>query len=87
LRKRVGFAQFNLLDAMRAPLKRLDLIYCQNVLIYFARERRRDLLATLANLLKPGGLLVLGPGEVTQFAHAQLARVDNRNVLAYRRTR
>jgi hypothetical protein len=29
---------------------------------------------------------VLGPGEVTQFAHAQLARVDNRNVLAFRRT-
>ncbi len=86
LRKRVGFAQFNLLDAVGASMKRLDLIFCQNVLIYFARERRRDLLATLANLLKPGGLLVLGPGEVTQFAHAQLARVDNRNVLAFRRT-
>ncbi len=86
LRKRVGFAQFNLLDAVGASMKRLDLIFCQNVLIYFARERRRDLLATLAKLLKPGGLLVLGPGEVTQFAHAQLARVDNRNVLAFRRT-
>ena len=85
LRKRVGFAQFNLLEAAHAPLKRLDLIFCQNVLIYFARERRRELLATLANLLKPGGLLVLGPGEVTQFAHASLARVDNRNVLAFRR--
>ena len=86
LRKRVGFAQFNLLDAVGASMKRLDLIFCQNVLIYFARERRRDLLATLANLLKPGGLLVLGAGEVTQFAHARLARVDNRNVLAFRRT-
>ncbi|MBS0569440.1 MAG: protein-glutamate O-methyltransferase CheR [Proteobacteria bacterium] len=86
LRKRVGFAQFNLLDAVGASMKRLDLIFCQNVLIYFARERRRDLLATLANLLKPGGLLVLGSGEVTQFAHAKLARVDNRNVLAFRRT-
>lgn len=85
LRKRVGFAQFNLLDAVAASMKRLDLIFCQNVLIYFARDRRRELLATLANLLKPGGLLVLGPGEVTQFAHANLARVDNRNVLAYRR--
>jgi type IV pilus assembly protein PilK len=83
LRKRVGFAQFNLLDASRAPLKRLDLIYCQNVLIYFARERRRELLATLANLLKPGGLLVLGPGEVTNFAHAKLRRVDHRSVLAF----
>lgn len=85
LRKRVGFAQFNLLDAARAPLKRLDLIFCQNVLIYFARDRRRELLATFANLLKPGGLLVLGSGEVTKFAHASLRRVDNRNVLAFLR--
>jgi type IV pilus assembly protein PilK len=85
LRKRVGFASFNLLDAARAPLKRLDLIFCQNVLIYFARDRRRELLATFANLLKPGGLLVLGSGEVTNFAHASLRRVENRNVLAFLR--
>jgi chemotaxis methyl-accepting protein methylase len=86
LRKRVGFSQFNLLDAISASMKRLDLIFCQNVLIYFARERRRELLTTLANLLKPGGLLVLGPGEVTNFAHAQLKRIENRNVLAFQRT-
>ncbi len=85
LRKRVGFASFNLLDAARAPLKRLDLIFCQNVLIYFARDRRRELLATFANLLKPGGLLVLGAGEVTNFAHAGLRRVDHRHVLAFLR--
>ena len=85
LRKRVGFAQFNLLDVARAPLKRLDLIFCQNVLIYFARERRRELLAAFANLLKPGGLLVLGSGEVTNFAHAKLRRMENRNVLAFLR--
>jgi len=85
LRKRVGFSQFNLLDAISASMKRLDLIFCQNVLIYFARERRRELLTTLANLLKPGGLLVLGPGEVTNFAHAQLKRIENRNVLAFAR--
>jgi chemotaxis methyl-accepting protein methylase len=81
----VGFASFNLLYTARAPLKRLDLIFCQNVLIYFARDRRRELLATFANLLKPGGLLVLGAGEVTKFAHASLRRVDNRNVLAFLR--
>lgn len=86
LRKRVGFASFNLLDVARAPLKRLDMIFCQNVLIYFARERRRELLAAFARLLKPGGLLVLGAGEVTNFAHPELRRVDSRNVLAFERT-
>lgn len=85
LRKRVGFASFNLLDAARAPMKRLDLIFCQNVLIYFARERRRELLGALTNLLKPGGLLMLGPGEVTNFANARLRRVEHRQVLAYLR--
>lgn len=86
LRKRVGFVQFNLLDVARAPLKRLDLIYCQNVLIYFARERRAGLLQAIADLLKPGGLLVLGAGEVLGFNHPQLTRLGGPQTLAFRRT-
>ncbi len=87
LRKRVGFVQFNLMDVARSPLKRLDLIFCQNVLIYFARERRVILLEALAELLKPGGLLVLGPGEVLGFNHPTLTRVGGPQTLAYKRTR
>jgi type IV pilus assembly protein PilK len=87
LRRRVGFVQFNLMDVARAPLKRLDLIYCHNVLIYFARERRVILLEALAELLKPGGLLVLGPGEVLSFAHPTLTRIGGPQTLAYRRIR
>lgn len=83
--KRVGFVQFNLMDVARAPLKRLDLIYCQNVLIYFARERRAALLEALAGLLKPGGLLVLGPGEVLGFNHPLLTRLGGPQTLAFRR--
>lgn len=83
LRKRVGFACVNLLHASRAPLRKLDLIFCQNVLIYFARERRGELLDGLARLLRPNGLLVLGPGEVTNWNHPQLARTGGRQTLAY----
>jgi chemotaxis methyl-accepting protein methylase len=86
LRRRVGFVQFNLIDIARAPLKRLDLIYCQNVLIYFARERRAGLLQAIADLLKPGGLLVLGAGEVLGFNHPQLTRLGGPQTLAFRRT-
>jgi chemotaxis methyl-accepting protein methylase len=86
LRRRVGFVQFNLLDVARAPLKRLDLVYCQNVLIYFARERRAGLLQAIADLLKPGGLLVLGAGEVLGFNHPQLTRLGGPQTLAFRRT-
>jgi chemotaxis methyl-accepting protein methylase len=85
LRKRVGFAQFNLLDIAKAPLKRLDLIFCQNVLIYFARERRAQLLDALAKLLKPGGLLVVGPGEVLGFTHPLLTRLGGPQTLAFQR--
>lgn len=85
LQKRVGFVQFNLMDVARAPLKRLDLIYCQNVLIYFARERRAGLLDALAGLLKPGGLLVLGPGEILGFGNSSLTRLGGPQTLAFRR--
>lgn len=85
IRKRVGFACVNLLHAARAPLRKLDLIYCQNVLIYFARERRGELLDGLARLLRPDGLMVLGPGEVTGWSHPQLIRFGGRQTLAFLR--
>jgi type IV pilus assembly protein PilK len=85
IRKRVGFACVNLLHASRAPLRKLDLIYCQNVLIYFSRERRGELLDGLARLLRPNGLLVLGPGEVTGWTHPQLTRTGGRQTLAFLR--
>lgn len=85
IRRRVAFSVFNLLDLGRAPVKELDLIFCQNVLIYFPRERRVEMLAGFARLLKPGGVMILGPGEVTQWTHPGLERVSSRQVLAYRR--
>jgi len=85
LRRRVAFSVFNLLDLGRAPVKELDLIFCQNVMIYFPRERRLEMLAGFASLLKPGGVMILGPGEVTQWNYPGLERVSNRQVLAYRR--
>jgi chemotaxis methyl-accepting protein methylase len=85
LRRRIGFACVNLLHATRAPLRQLDLIYCQNVLIYFARERRGELLDGLARLLRPNGLLVLGAGEVLGWNHPQLTRTSGRQTLAFLR--
>ncbi len=86
LRRRVGFACVNLMHAARAPLRQLDIIYCQNVLIYFARERRGELHDGLARLLRPNGLLVLGPGEINNWTHPQLIRTGGRQTLAYLRT-
>ncbi len=85
LRKRVGFACVNLLHASRAPLRKLDIIYCQNVLIYFARERRGEMLDALVELLQPNGLLVLGPGEAPGWSHPQMRRTGGPQTLAYLR--
>ena len=86
LRKRLGFACVNLLHASRAPLRKLDIIYCQNVLIYFARERRGEMLDALVGLLQPNGLLVLGPGEAPGWSHPQMRRTGGPQTLAYLRT-
>jgi chemotaxis methyl-accepting protein methylase len=85
LRRRVGFACVNLLHASRAPLRKLDIIFCQNVLIYFARERRGTLLDALVGLLQPGGLLVLGPGEAPGWSHSQIRRTGGPQTLAFLR--
>ena len=85
LRNRVCFSQLNAVDAKSAPYGKMDLIYCQNLLIYFERERRVNIVNQLAGHLRPGGVLVLGPGEVVGWEHPQLERVRHPDTLAYRR--
>ncbi|GJM08425.1 MAG: methyltransferase PilK [Lysobacteraceae bacterium] len=85
LRRRVGFALMNMLDIARAPLGRLNLVFCQNVLIYFPRDRRQTVLNDMANRLRPGGWLILGPGEVMTWEHEQMERVGGHRTLAWRR--
>lgn len=85
LRERVCFAQLNLRDIERAPFAGMDLIYCQNVLIYYDRERRVDLVESLVPILRPGGVLVLGPGELLHWQHPKMKKVPYADTLAYQR--
>ncbi len=85
LRKRVCFAQLNVLELARAPLAPMDLIFCQNVLIYFDRAQRQAILDQVVRRLAPGGVLVLGPGEVVGWRHPELERVHHPDTLAWRR--
>ena len=85
LRKRVCFAQMNVLDMARAPVGKVHLIMCQNLLIYFDRERRIEILNNLAGHLHPGGVLVLGSGEILGWRPEGFERIDYNDTLAYRR--
>lgn len=85
LRARVCFTRLNILELAHAPIHDLDVIFCQNLLIYFRRWRRRDLLNLLAERLAPGGMLVIGPGEIMDWENPLLERMPNQQVQAYQR--
>jgi len=85
LKKRVCFVPFNIVDMQKILLEKMDIIFCQNVLIYFNRERRRQIIACLLQWLKPGGYLVLGAGETTNEPHVLLEKIDFPNTLAFKK--
>lgn len=62
LTQMITFKQLNLLAdwPMRGPF---DAIFCRNVVIYFDRATQHDLIERYHQLLKPGGLLILGHSE------------------------
>lgn len=83
IRERVCFTRLNVLDLDKAPMHGMNIIFCQNLLIYFRRWRRRDIVRRLAERLAPGGLLVLGQGELTDWQPPGLQRVPSEHVLAW----
>jgi chemotaxis protein methyltransferase CheR/type IV pilus assembly protein PilK len=83
IRERVCFTRLNVLDLKHAPMHGMNIIFCQNLLIYFRRWRRREIVKRLAERLAPGGLLVLGQGELTDWRPPGLQRVPSEHVLAW----
>jgi chemotaxis protein methyltransferase CheR len=61
LRRSIAFAVHNLMEA--PPRGRFDIVLCRNVLLYFPIETRRAVLARIAAVMAPDGLLFLGAGE------------------------
>jgi chemotaxis protein methyltransferase CheR len=61
LRRRISFFQHDLVGDH--VFGEMDVILCRNVLIYFGRELKAQVLRKLADSLRPGGILVLGSSE------------------------
>jgi chemotaxis protein methyltransferase CheR len=63
-----------------------DVIFCRNVLIYFAEEMIRLALARFHRALRPGGLLFLGHAESVIGVSAAFEPERVGNCIAYRRS-
>ncbi|ALN78851.1 CheR family methyltransferase [Lysobacter antibioticus] len=78
VRSRVNFIQGNVLDVAFLPGEAVyDAIFCRNLLIYFDADTQIRTVGILKRLLRPQGLLFVGPAEAglilsQGFASAQL---------------
>lgn len=86
VRRLVTFAQLNLArESTHGILGRVDVVFCRNVLIYFDLPSRRRVVRALHDRLVPGGWLLLGHSESLVGVGADLAPVQLRHDLVYRR--
>ncbi len=83
IQQRCCFTQVNILNLNAFPLRSQHLIYCQNVLIYFRRWRRREILNLLVDRLAPGGVLVIGSGEIVDWRNRLVEPCHNGKVTAF----
>jgi chemotaxis methyl-accepting protein methylase len=78
------FAMGNLLEPLPSSFGSFDIIFCRNVLTYFAPQALNQALRYLADALTPGGYLLVGTVEVDA-PPAGLIRVGPPELQAFRR--
>lgn len=61
-----------------------DIVFLRNVLIYFSRDTKRDILARVRRVMRPDGFLVLGAAETTLNLDENFDRVEMGNASVYR---
>jgi len=60
--RRIQFRRHNLVGDP-PPIGRFDVVLCRNVLLYLSATHRQRVFERMAEVIRPGGLLVLGAGE------------------------
>ncbi len=89
IREKVHFHRINLVrddfPSHSAGLEAMDLILCRNVFIYFKPETVSRIMEKFAATLRPGGFLVTGHAEVTQYPVQMLKAVSYPESMVYQR--
>lgn len=94
LRKIVRFTRLNLDEQMKSDcpswnlgLGAFDIIFCRNVMIYFASPCQQLLVDTLHRLLLPGGYLFTGDAEPLHLFNHEFITVTDAGCLIYQKRR
>lgn len=89
IRNMVTFAYLNLAeDIYPSALNNtnaMDIIFCRNVLMYFASERARQVEQKLCHSLVEGGSLMVSASELSQVAFSQFAPVHFPGAIVFRK--
>lgn len=87
VREMVHFGYLNLNDPTSFWVTAQDVIFCQNVLIYFKPESRVETVRHLCQRLNPGGYLFLAPAEVVGLKLPGVQLVYFEDSLVYKRVK
>jgi len=86
IRNMVNFKQANLVSPGLASVMRangpFDIVFCRNVLIYFAVDARLEVIDNLARCMRENGILVTGAAEIPRGIRSEwkAQHVGNRNL-------
>jgi chemotaxis protein methyltransferase CheR/type IV pilus assembly protein PilK len=84
IKDRVAFGVFNLLKIEEMPTIKFDIIFCQNVLIYFSKENKIKILEGFKRFLKKDGMLILNPTDIGNWKSKNMTRIPYKSTLAYK---
>lgn len=77
LRQKVSFQRLNFMDRDFGLKKKMDIIFCRNVIIYFDQATQRSLFEKFYRQFAPGGYLFTGHSESLEAITDRMERVDS----------
>lgn len=77
LRRKVEFRRLNFMERDFQVEKKMHIIFCRNVIIYFDRQTQRALFEKFYRQLAPGGYLFTGHSESLEGITERMERIDS----------